>query len=169
MSSRLLITGILVVQAVSAGFFAFKLLTTIFGIGGPISWRLHEIIEIGAVLGLLLGVLTGTLALRAAFARTAKAETRLRAAQSAFLDVVEEQFDSWGLTPAERDVALFAVKGLSTSEIAELRQTSEGTVKAQSAAIYRKAGVQNRSQLLSLFIDHLMERDTSAPAPRKSA
>jgi DNA-binding CsgD family transcriptional regulator len=45
---------------------------------------------------------------------------------------------------------------MSTQEIAELRQTSEGTVKAQTNAIYRKAGVSGRPQLLSLFIDELM-------------
>ena len=40
------------------------------------------------------------------------------------------------LTPAEADVALFAIKGLNTADIAGLRQTSEGTVKAQTNAIY---------------------------------
>ena len=56
-------------------------------------------------------------------------------------------------------VALFAIKGMSTAEIAALRSTSEGTVKAQTNAIYRKAGVSGRSQLLSLFIDDLMRDD----------
>ena len=41
----------------------------------------------------------------------------------------------------------------------------EGTVKAQTNAIYRKAGVSGRSQLLSLFIEDLMEPDT-ATKPR---
>jgi hypothetical protein len=36
---------------------------------------------------------------------------------------------------------------MSTAEIAALRSTSEGTVKAQTNAIYRKAGVTGRSQL----------------------
>ena len=55
-----------------------------------------------------------------------------------------ERFDDWALTPAERDVALFALKGLSLAEIARLRSTSQGTVKAQTNAIYRKAGVTGR-------------------------
>ncbi len=58
-------------------------------------------------------------------------------------------------------MALFAIKGMSTQEIATLRWTSEGTVKAQTNAIYRKAGVTGRPQLLSLFIEDLMD-DTSA-------
>ncbi len=49
-----------------------------------------------------------------------------------------------------------SIKGLSTADIANLRNTSEGTVKAQTNAIYRKAGVSGRPQLLSLFIDELM-------------
>jgi DNA-binding CsgD family transcriptional regulator len=53
-------------------------------------------------------------------------------------------------------VALFAIKGMSTAEIAGLRRVSEGTVKAQTAAIYRKAGVSGRPQLLSLFIEDLL-------------
>lgn len=38
-----------------------------------------------------------------------------------------------------------------------MRDTSEGTVKAQTYAIYRKAGVAGRPQLLSLFIEDLMQ------------
>ena len=48
-------------------------------------------------------------------------------------------------------------------EIARLRETSEGTIKAQTAAIYRKAQVTGRPQLLSLFIEDMMgaERDAA--------
>jgi DNA-binding NarL/FixJ family response regulator len=53
---------------------------------------------------------------------------------------------------------------MSTAEIATLRNTSEGTVKAQTNAIYRKAGVTGRPQLLSLFIEDLMRSDGPAPA-----
>ena len=54
-------------------------------------------------------------------------------------------------------MALFAIKGLSLADIASLRKTSEGTVKAQTNAIYRKAGVTGRPQLLSLFIEDLLQ------------
>jgi DNA-binding CsgD family transcriptional regulator len=91
--------------------------------------------------------------------RTAIVEQKLKAASGAFMDVMAERFDDWGLTPAERDVALFAIKGMSIQEIAALRQTSEGTVKAQTNAIYRKAGVSGRPQLLSLFIEDLLDVD----------
>jgi DNA-binding CsgD family transcriptional regulator len=79
------------------------------------------------------------------------------------MEVLEERFAEWGLTPAERDVALFSIKGLSISEISQIRTTSEGTVKAQTNAIYRKAGVSGRLQLLSLFIDELMTGERLSP------
>jgi DNA-binding CsgD family transcriptional regulator len=95
--------------------------------------------------------------------RNREVEGRLRQVSRAFGTLLEERFRDWGLTPSERDVAWFTIKGLTIAEIARLRQTSEGTVKAQSNAIYRKAGVSSRTQLLSLFIEDLME---DAPGTR---
>ena len=76
---------------------------------------------------------------------------------------MEDRFDDWSLTPSERDVAMLAIKGLSIAEIAEARQTKNGTIKAQSNAICRKAGVSGRPQLLSLFIDELMVDELIEP------
>ena len=85
-----------------------------------------ELIEIGAAVGLILGIAVGGIALGQARARTRRAEAALRAASGAFMEVLEERFGDWSLTPAERDVALFAIKGMSTQEIAALRETSGG-------------------------------------------
>jgi DNA-binding CsgD family transcriptional regulator len=149
------IVAILVVQVFCAIFFVFQILSAFFGFG-PYSWQLYEFIEIGAAFGLIVGVILGSLVLRRTLARNAIVEDQLRLASGAFMDVLEEKFLAWELTPAERDVALFAIKGMSTQEIAGLRGVSEGTVKAQTNAIYRKAGVSGRPQLLSLFIDELL-------------
>lgn len=157
MNNRYLIAVVLGVQVLCAVFFASQILAAIVDLPfGPIDWALYELIEIGAAVGLLIGIIMGAIVLRSAWARTARAESALRLASGAFMEVLEERFAEWGLTPAERDVALFAIKGMSTAEIAALRETSEGTVKAQTNAIYRKAGVSGRPQLLSLFIDDLM-------------
>jgi DNA-binding CsgD family transcriptional regulator len=143
-----------------AVFFVSDILSSVLGIRTtPISWEMREFLEIGAAFGLLLGVGIGGLMLRQALRQRNKAEARLRRASGAFMDLLQERFVDWGLTPSERDVALFAIKGLSTAEIAAVRSTSEGTVKAQTNAIYRKAGVSGRPQLLSLFIDDLMRDD----------
>jgi DNA-binding CsgD family transcriptional regulator len=150
------IVAILAVQAVSAVLFITNIALSILSIS-PFAWAVHELIEVGAAVGLILGTILGAGALRRSHLRTQNAESRLRAASGAFMDLLKEHFAAWSLTPAERDVALFAIKGLSTPEIAQMRQTSEGTVKAQTAAIYRKAGVTGRPQLLSLFIEDLMD------------
>ncbi len=160
MNKRPILTLVVLVQIVCASFFVAEILISVLGLPfGPFNWTLHELIEVGAAIGLVIGTLFGIIALRAAQARSAKAEEALRLAQSAFREVLEERFTEWKLTPAERDVALFAIKGYSTQEMAGFRGVSEGTIKAQTNAIYRKAGVTGRSQLLSLFIDELIEAD----------
>ena len=151
----IVILVLLVVQIVCAIFYLVNLVSTVTGIV-TVPWMVHELIEIGAVLGLFFGIVLGWLILQHTLRRNREVEEQLRAASGAFMEILEERFLQWGLTPAERDVALFAIKGLSTQEIAALRETSEGTVKAQTNAIYRKAGVSGRPQLLSLFIDELM-------------
>lgn len=153
------------VQALCAVFFVSDILASVLGIRTtPISWEMRELLEIGAAIGLILGVVAGGLLLRRALRARNQAEERLRRASGVFMDLLRERFAEWGLTPSERDVALFAIKGMSTAEIASLRSTSEGTVKAQTNAIYRKAGVSGRSQLLSLFIDDLMRDDGAVRA-----
>jgi DNA-binding CsgD family transcriptional regulator len=155
---------ILVLQVACAIFFVSDILLALFRVPiDPVPWRYRELMEIGAALGLILGVVLGAITLRASLLRTRAVEQALRAASGAFMELVDERFDEWGLTPAERDVALFALKGMSIAEIAALRATSEGTVKAQTNAIYRKAGVSGRPQLLSLFVEDLMG-EAMAPA-----
>lgn len=149
--------ALLVLQVVCAVFFVSDILLSLLRIPvDPVPWRYRELMEIGAAIGLVLGITVAALMLRASRQRTRAAERALQAASGAFMELVEERFVEWGLTPAERDVALFALKGMSIAEIATLRQTSEGTVKAQTNAIYRKAGVSGRPQLLSLFVEDLM-------------
>lgn len=171
--------GIVIVLAVFAMqtgltiVFIYDILASILGLRStPISWQAREFVEMGAALGLVLGFALGAYAWRKALIEARQARQHLARAQSAFSDLMSDRFGDWGLTPAERDVALFAIKGLSTAEIAALRGTSEGTVKAQSNAIYRKAGVSSRSQLLSLFIEDLIGDagpDSAAGASVQSA
>lgn len=157
--------ALVAVQAICAFFFVSDILMTLIGVrSSPINWQTRELLEIGAALGLVLGMALGWLQFRRLARAGRAAEEKLRRASSAFMDLMEERFAEWGLTTAERDVALFAIKGMTTSEIASLRGTSEGTIKAQTAAIYRKAGVGGRPQLLSLFIEDLMEPSDTRPA-----
>lgn len=153
-------------QALCAILFVSDIFSSMIGISAaPMPWEMRELLEISAALGLIAGAVLGGLAMSRAVKDRNHAQERLRRASGAFLDLLQERFAEWRLTPAEKDVALFAIKGMSTAEIAVLRATSEGTVKAQTNAIYRKASVTGRSQLLSLFIDDLMREDTELRPP----
>ncbi|QYK41412.1 MAG: helix-turn-helix transcriptional regulator [Paracoccaceae bacterium] len=163
-TGRPVIIAILAVQGLCAVFFVGDVLSSVLSLRStPLSWRTREMLEIGAALGLVLGLVLGGLALHRTARGRAAAEARLRRAGIAFRDLLAERFDGWGLTPAEADVATFAIKGMSTAEIAALRGVAEGTVKAQTAAIYRKAGVTGRGQLLALFIEDMMRDDAGPP------
>ena len=154
------VAALFLAQALCAIVFVSDVFSSIIGFeSSALSWEMREILEIAAAFGLITGAVLGGLAMKRAVRDRNAAQERLRRASGAFLDLLEERFVEWSLTPAERDVALFAIKGMSTAEISVLRSTSEGTVKAQTNAIYRKAGVSGRSQLLSLFIDDLMRDD----------
>ncbi len=86
---------------------------------------------------------------------------------------MDRQFDRWGLTPAEREVAVLQLKGLRHKAIAELRDTSERTVRQQALSIYRKSGLNGRSDLAAFFLEGLLlpqDRHASAlPSARAAA
>ncbi len=171
MRKPIFIASILIVQTLCALFFVSDILSAFFGFSTtPLPWELREVMEIFAAFGLVVGVVLGAVLLRLATADRRRAEVQLRRASSAFMQLLAERMAEWSLTPAERDVALFAIKGMSTAEIAALRSTSEGTIKAQTNAIYRKAGVTGRAQLISLFIEDLIDKDSFAESglPRPS-
>lgn len=73
---------------------------------------------------------------------------------------VEDAFEGWGLSGAEREVALLLLKGLALKEIAAVRETSERTSREQARAVYKKAGVANRSELAGWFIEDLLPEQT---------
>lgn len=69
---------------------------------------------------------------------------------------LDVQFERWGLTPAEREVALLLLKGFSTREIAGLRSTSERTARQQAQDVYRKGGLAGRAELSAFFLEDLL-------------
>lgn len=69
---------------------------------------------------------------------------------------VNRQFQAWGLTGTEREVALLLLKGRSHKEIARDTGRSERTVRQHSVAVYDKAGVNGRAELAAFFLEDLM-------------
>ncbi|BDG02731.1 helix-turn-helix transcriptional regulator [Anaeromyxobacter oryzae] len=69
---------------------------------------------------------------------------------------IDRQFERWSLSAAEREVALLLLKGLTHKDIAAVRETSERTVRQQSLAVYRKAGLAGRAELAAFFLEDLL-------------
>ncbi|HEX2635758.1 MAG TPA: helix-turn-helix transcriptional regulator [Gemmatimonadales bacterium] len=68
---------------------------------------------------------------------------------------VEDQFLAWGLTPAEREVALLLLQGHGHKQIAAATGRSERTVRQHAVTIYRKAGLGGRAELAAFFLADL--------------
>ena len=69
---------------------------------------------------------------------------------------IDQQFERWALSPAEKEVALLLLKGLSHKEIAEVRSITEATARQQGRAVYKKAGLSGRSDLAAFFLEDLL-------------
>jgi DNA-binding NarL/FixJ family response regulator len=70
---------------------------------------------------------------------------------------IGRQFETWGLTPAEADIAGLMLKGVPLRDIALLRRTSETTIRQQAHAIYRKSGLAGRAELSAYFLESLFD------------
>lgn len=159
-------TGILVLltaQIICAVFFLSNVIDDFRSYGLTALQDSHMLIETASAVFLWAAILFEIRLLFRLLRRNAHLEHNLSIAQAAMHDVIQAHFEAWDLTPSEQDVATFMVKGMSISEIADLRGSAEGTVKAHMHAIYRKSGTHNRGEVLSLLIDSLME---DAPKPQ---
>ena len=118
---------------------------------------IHLISEFGAVV--ILGAALYLLNEYLVMLEESNKEARLsfKALRETFDDHVFEQFDKWNFTAAEKDVAILLLRGLTISEIAQLRETSNGTVKVQSHNIFRKSDVSSRVEFMAIFIDEFMD------------
>lgn len=148
----LALTGFLAVQSLAAVFFLGDVIADLRS--DPAS--VHFIFEALVTGALVLGVIFGTFALRRTLDTLREQEAALDVARGALGAVIAAQFQSWGLTPAERDVGLLALKGLDVAEIADLRGAASGTVRAQLTRIYSKAGVSGRAQFAAFFVEDLL-------------
>lgn len=117
----------------------------------------HLFFEVFSALALILAIRILVRQLRWLQAHNTKQSESLRFLRGEMDSFVHAKFDEWGLTSAERDIAMYMLKGLSITEIAAARSTAEGTVKAQTSNIFRKTGVASRMELMSLFMDEFLD------------
>ncbi len=69
---------------------------------------------------------------------------------------IDQRFRAWDLTPAEREVALWILKGESHKRIATLTGRSERTVRQHAVAVYSKSGLRGRAELAAFFLQDLL-------------
>ena len=96
-SRGLIMSLILIVQVFCALFFLLTILSSVLGFA-PINWQVSEFIELGAALGLLIGVALTATVLYRTLKRNRHVEGQLRTASGAFMELLYERFDEWGLT-----------------------------------------------------------------------
>ena len=174
---RALVWAVVLVIVV-VGVFIFFINDLRFDIarGVPASHLIEESIFLGL---LIVGGVGTVVQLRAALRRTRELQRdlkttredaeRWRSEAEALAKrvgvAVDAHFSEWGLTSAEKEIALLVLRGLSYKEVASVRGTAERTVRHQALAIYRKAGVAGRAEMAAVFLQDVL---AGAP-PQKSA
>lgn len=149
-----LLAAVIFLQAVTAVIFFADVASDYLENGRLDDFQLW--LELVATVALAGGVVFLTVELKKVLKRLASLEGSMRAARGEMADVIDGFFSDWGLTPSERDVALMVLKGVDNDSISRLRGTAPGTVRAQCASVYAKAGVDGRAQLFSVFMEELL-------------
>lgn len=168
-SRSLALTALIVFQIACAAFFVVDAVDDVAEADGFVGIAMHLKVELLVSAALAAGIFVEVLMLSRMLAAARQSERAMGIAQGALADLIEGYFRDWALTPAEADVAGFTLKGCSIAEIAALRGSAEGTVKTHLNAIYRKAGVGGRGQLVSLLIEDLMRNPLVAPMESKAS
>lgn len=137
-------------------FLVADVLADIFYIDIATSWLDHDVLESVAVLALGVALAAIGYELLNLLREHRESRATVRAASGHLLRVIDAKFDDWALSPSEREIALLLIKGFSTQEIGTVRATRPGTVKSQSNAIYRKASVSGRNELVAYFVEDLL-------------
>ena len=120
-------------------------------LSGPAS-----IVEIMVALALMVGIVLGAAYIVRLIREARIREASVVIARGALSRVLSQRFVDWGLSAAEAEVALFALKGCTVAEIATMRSAAQGTVRAQLSQVYAKAGVSSQPMLMFLFLEDLM-------------
>jgi DNA-binding CsgD family transcriptional regulator len=83
-------------------------------------------------------------------------------------EAIDSQFATWHLTPAEKETALFLLKGYSHKETARLTGRSERTVRQHAVSVYRKSGLSGRAELSAFFFEDMLLPSAGTLGPESS-
>ncbi|MCX2725179.1 helix-turn-helix transcriptional regulator [Roseibium salinum] len=151
------LSAFMLLQSVAAAFFVGDVFWDLMNdLGSP-----HSLLEAFVVFVLISGIFLAGWQLKLTMHRMQYQERALATARGELSGIIETQFTEWGLTPAERDVGLLALKGLDLTTIAQMRGAAQGTVRAQLTKIYAKAGVSGRHQFAAWFVEDLLDEGLS--------
>lgn len=140
-------------------------------------WSVHVFYEVALIAGAILSIValwSGWWRARRSLAATRHELEEQRAERDAWREsarqaleglsrAVDERFTAWGLTPAEREVALALLKGSSHKVIAYQTGRSERTVRQHAVAVYQKSGLGGRAELSAFFLEGVMLPESSRP------
>lgn len=159
MTRTTILWSLFTLQAICGVYFLMDVTWEVFWPAHVNQLAENDAIEVLITLALFLSLAFTANELRQLLRRQTQLEDQIKVASGAFAEVLDTRFQEWSLTSAEREVAILAIKGFSIAEMADLRDTKQGTIKAQCASVYRKADVAGRLQLLSVFLDDLLADD----------
>ena len=155
--NRMILNAVIVGMMLAFIFFLFDVVFDLrdhFSDGTPYSKDevIHLVFEGGAVVALFFGMVSLFKYTSFLKNQNIKAQMQLSALKVDFDEYVRSQFAKWELTVAEKDVALLLLRGLNTSDIADLRSVSVGTIKVQAHKIFGKSGVSSRVEFIDIGI-----------------
>ena len=141
----------------SALFFLGELWSEVLDLRStPLPWAWQEYIQTLASIGLVTELLVSFAFLRSSLGRLRTMGRQIDVAAGNFEAHLIDVFRRWSLSASEQQVALLAIKGFSNLEIANLRGTTLATIKSQMNAIFRKAGLISRQQLIAYLVEDLL-------------
>ncbi|MFO7593874.1 MAG: helix-turn-helix transcriptional regulator [Pseudomonadota bacterium] len=123
---------------------------------------LHVVVELGIVVFSLVPAFYMLRRWRIATMKAHHAQQHLQEYLYGLGKSIEQSFNQWRLTEAEKKTALYILKGLSHREIAQMCHRSEGTVRQHAVSVYRKAGITSRAEFSAHFLQKLLPPQ---PAP----
>jgi len=145
-----------IVIAICEAFFLIDVYADFFRIDIDTTWIGHDKIELFAVLTLTFALGIIGMQIVRLLKKHRQIEDTVEVASGELLSVIQRHFTQWKLSPSEAEVALLLIKGMSTQEIADIRNTKTGTVKSQTSSIYQKTNLKGRNELMAYFVEDLL-------------
>ena len=129
---------------------------------GTVHFTLELIVFAGVSMALILGVRD----LRRLRTELSHEQRRIEVFSTALAESIDIRMDEWRMTPSEKDVAWFIIKGYRFSEIAEARGVKESTARLQGTSLYAKAGVSGRAEFVAEILQPLLASIPVGASPR---